>query len=352
LACFYLAYSTLLYRVLFVIEDGDKRAFNRAGIGMALFAVLAFGWGEGVTPYIVGSGFIVLLAPYLRGGAKTPFTRRTWTYVWSALPVGLPTLALALFSSFARSLWFNKPPPQNVTSWGQLKSLTAENLFSSQRPDILITWIVLALAAVGFAVTWRERRTLAVYFALSAFMGSAILFLMFTDAWLVRAYMPVYVSLAIAAAFGIDALATRARAAGPIVVGLVLLALSWTTWTTLFGRVTDTFFVQHLYMQGGPLDKDFRDVDRPIREHLLAHRDATDTVAVMGDKSAIFRLQDVGIRATEDYLQGPPESWPDWIVAARKVAAESPHRNNLDRAYRYVIRDTIDRWQLYERVER
>jgi hypothetical protein len=350
-ACFYLAYLTLLYRVLFVIPDGDVRAFRRAGLGLAAFALLAFGWQEGVAPYIVGSGLVVLAAPFLRGGAKTPFTRRTWTYVWSAAPVGALTLALALWSSFAKEFWFDKKYPPGIESWGQLKWESAKNLILSQRVDLLVGWIVLALALLGFVVTLKRYRICAWYLALSAAAGSVILFLGFTDAMLLRPYMPLILVCAIFAAFGLADLAVRARAAGPVVVGLVLVTLCWTSWTTLFGRVPDTLFVQHLYMQGGPLNKDFRDVDRPILDHLIAHRQPTDTVAVFGDKSAIFRLQDIGIRATENYLEGPPETWPDWLVAARRVYSGSPHTIAHPDAYRYVIRDTIDRWILLERVE-
>jgi len=351
-ACFYLAYSTLLYRVLFVIEAGDKRAFRRAGIGMCVYALLAFGWQEGVAPYIVGSGLVVLLAPYLVGGAKTPFTRRTWTYVWSAVPVGALTLALALFSSFAQEFWFDKKYPGGIETWGELKVATTKNLILSQRIDLLFTWIVIALALFGSIVTLRRNRTFALYAAASALFGSAILYFFFTDAMLVRAYMPVIVALPIFAAFGLDDLSGRARRAAPVVIALVLSLLAWTSWTTLFGRVHDTFFVQHLYMQTGPSNKDFRDVDRPILEHLISHRDATDTVGVFGDKSAIFRLQDAGIRAAENYLEGPPETWPDWIVVSRAMFHGSPHTIERGGAYRYVIRDTIDRWNLYERVER
>lgn len=350
--CFYLAYCALLYRVLFVIQDGNRRAFRRAGVGLAVTALLAFGWHEGVAPYIVGSGVVVLLAPFLRGGAKTPFTRRTWTYVWSALPVGVLMIAIASFSAFAQKLWINKAYPQGVDSWAHLKSLTLKDLFVQQRADLQITWIVLALALVGLVATWRVRRIFAAYLALTAAFGSAILFCFFTDANLLRIYMPVFTALAIFAAFGLEALAARFRRGGSIVIVMILIVIGWTSWTSLFGRVEDRFFVQHLYKRTAAPDNDYRDVDRPILDHLIARRAPSETVGVFGDKAAIFRLQDAGIHATENYLEGPPETWPAWIVAVRRVFHGSPHTIERGGAYRYVIRDTIDRWNLYERVTR
>ncbi|MBL8859404.1 MAG: hypothetical protein JNL28_12910 [Planctomycetes bacterium] len=354
--CFYLAYCTLLYRVLFVIPEGDRRAFLRAGFGLCATSLLAFGWQEAVAPYIVGSGAVVLLASWLRGpdgvGSPSIFSRRTWTYVWSAIPVGALTLALALFSPFAKQHWFEKPLPTGIDSWSQLKSVTAQNLVAVQRPDLQLTWIVLAFALVGFVLVWRERKTLAVYLGLSALGGTLILFCFFTDAWLMRAYMPLFTTLAIFAAFGLAALARRAGGLGPFLVALALAVVTWTTWTSLFGRVEDRFYVQHLYVMGGDVQKDYRNVDSQLLEHLRAHLAPGQSVGVFGDKSAIFRLQDIGIRAREDYLEGASETWPDWIVAARSLFQPSPHTVERGGAYRFVTRDTIDRWHLYERVAR
>lgn len=352
-ACFYLGYLWQLHRVTFDLADGDRRGFARAGAGLVVFSLLAFGWGEGVAPYIVGSGLCVVLATLARGGTRALFSRRTWTYAWSAAPVGALTLALALFSPFAKEFWFEKQYPPGTDSWSDLKAQTTQHLFATQRLDLLVTWPVLVLSLVGFVALLRARRTLAWFLFGNALAGSAILFLFFTDAWLVRAFMPLFVVLALLAALGTHVIAERLRAAGPIWIACVLGVLGWISWTTLFGRVEDPLFVQHLYRPDAPLDKDFRDVDRPILDHLLAHRAEGDTYGVFGDKSAIFRLQDAGLRgARENYMEGAHALRPKWVVAARNTKfQESPHTIERGGPYRFVVSDTIQRWSLYERVD-
>lgn len=352
-ACFYLGWLVFLHRVLFVLDDGDRAGFRRAGIALALLALLAFGWGEGVAPYIVGSGIVVAVAGFARGGLAGLFSRRTWTYVLGSVPVGGLTLALALFSPFAKKYWFEKKYPSGIDSWSDLKAQTIDYLGSAYRLDLLVTWPALVFAVVGLLALLRTRRTLAWFLLGNGLGGSAITFLFFTDAFLPRAYMPLYVVLGILAAAGLDALLERARVAGAVVAALVLATLGWITTTTLFGQVASLGFVQHFYMPGAPLDKDYRDVDRPILDHLLAHRKEGEGVGVFGDKSAIFRLQDAGIRgARENYMEGPQAERPKWVIAARNTKFhESPHTIERGGAYRFVVSDTILRWSLYERTD-
>ena len=99
---------------LFVLTCNLLGMFPFMGSPTASFAmtsVLAFGYHEGVAPYIVGSGAVVLFAPWILGSGERSLasilqSRRTWTYVWSAIPVGAVTLALALWSPFAQTYWF------------------------------------------------------------------------------------------------------------------------------------------------------------------------------------------------------------------------------------------------------
>jgi hypothetical protein len=227
-------------------------------------------------------------------------------------------------------------------------------LFVQQRPDLQVTWIVLALALFGLVAVGRVRRGFALYLATSALFGSAILFCFFTDANLVRIYMPLFTTLAIFAGFGLDELCRRFRPGGMIATAATLGCVTWITWTSLFGRIQSDFFVQHLYKRTAAPDYDYRDVDRPILDHLLAHRTAGDTFGAFGDKAVIFRLQDAGMPgAVENYMEGDQPLLPTWVVATRKSGFDkSPHTIERGGAYRYVIRDTIDRWTLYERVER
>lgn len=350
-ACFYLGWLSVLHRVLFELADDDRAGFRRAGFGLVLLSLLSFGWGEGVAPYILGSGLVVAAAGLARGGIGGLFTRRAWTYAWSSVPVGALTLALALFSPFAQRLWFAKEAPRGM-SWLDLKAQTLGFLFKTSRLDLLLTWPLLLCAAAGVVVALRRSKRTALFLLGSALGGTAILFFFFADAWLVRAHMPLFVALAIFAAIGLDALVARLWGVGAALAGLVLASLLWITATTLWGRVDDVAFLQRLYNPGAPPEVDYRDVDRPILDHLLAHRSADDTYGIFGDKSAIFRLQDAGIRgATENYMEGPDPVRPKWVVAARNTDfAKSPHTIERGGPYRFVVRDTIDRWSLYERV--
>jgi hypothetical protein len=185
-----------------------------------------------------------------------------------------------------------------------------------------------------------------------------ILFLGFGDAYLLRAYMPVWITVLLFAAVGLAACAAWIGArlghlAASVLVALVLAGLALASWTTLFGRVENPLFVQRFYVRAGHGDRDHRDVDRPILERLRTELREGEQVGVFGDKAAIFRLQDEGIRARENYLEGAPEGWPEWIVGVRKGRDgfdSSPHASTNGGAYELVVSDAIGRWGLYRRV--
>lgn len=363
-ACFYLAYTAVLYRVLFVIPRDSARELRRAGWALCAFSLLAFGWQEGVAPFVVGSGLLVVLAQiaFVDAGDERTWiarvlSRRTWTYVWSAIPIGGCTLALALWSPFAQKYWFTVKGRAGLDSWTALKRLSATDLCTGQRFDLQIGWLVLALALVGFVAWWRTERRFVFHLCASALFGSAILFLAFGDAFLLRGYMPLFVTLLIGAATGTSeiarALATRAgHLAGAAFTGLVLISLLVVTWTTLFGRVEQALFVQRLYAHAEPRLVDYRNVDRPILDTLRSRMKPGDKVGVFADKAALFRLQDAGIRATEDYLEGPKDAWPAWVVGVSRIFDPSPHSATRGGEYQVAATDTIGRWSLYERIAR
>jgi hypothetical protein len=361
-SAFYLVYATFLYRVLVVIPDGDSRALRRAGFGMLVASLLAFGWHEGVAPYIVGSGIVVVLAPLLfpraspSGGwlAQSVRSPRTWTYAWSAIPVGAATLALALWSPFAQKYWFNTEGRAGL-GWWDLKTASFVNLFDAQRVDLQLGWIPMALALFGWISLRRRDRALARYLVASALAGSAILFVGFGDAFLARIYMPAFVLLLVLAAEGLhasaQALAMRlGHLAGATLVALVLGLLAAISWMTSFGRVENPLFVQRLYAQTSKGLLDHRHVDEPIRAHLLADKKPGERVGVFGDKAAIFRLQDVGIEARENYLEGTPDTWPEWLVGSNNVYPKSPFARAHPDEYKQIVGDTIARWTLYRRA--
>jgi hypothetical protein len=356
-ACFYLAYTVVLYRLLYVIPEDDRRAMRRAGWTLAMFSLLAYGWHEGVTPYIAGCSVAVLAAPRFAG---VPFrletvlrSRRTWTWVLSAIPVGLFTMALALFSSFAKDKWFNPRGLVNL-DWWVLKKGSFANIFGSQRVDLLLGWVVIVLAIVGVVEMWRAHRIMACHVLATVGVGALVLFLGFGDAYLVRAYMPVFVAAFLFAGVGLAASAAWIGArSGHLVAGLTVTAvlgvLAFTSWTTMFGRVKSPFFVQHFYSQTSSTERDWREVDAPILERLRTDLRAGETVGVFTDKAAIFRLLDVGIRAKEDYLEGPPADWPTWVVGT--IKGDDGFEGRPQRAaYDLVLIDTIHRWGLWRRA--
>lgn len=354
--CFYFAYAIALFRVLVRIEDGDRRAFARAGWVMLTTSLLAFGYHEGVAPYIVGSGVIVLFAPWILGErerslARVLHSRRTWTYVWSAIPVGAATLALALFSPFAQRLWFTTTGLAGKgMPWLEFKRLSLRDLVVEQRIDAQLTWILIALAPIGAVSLYRRERAFARYLIATALAGSLILFLGFGDGNLARIYMPLYVIAAFFAAEGLFTAAERisnrfGRPAGITVGALVLGYFAATTCVTLFGAIDNPLFVWNFYRRGRPNGLDYRHVDGQFIELLRTRLHAGDRVAVWGDKAAIFRLQDVGIVAREDYLKGSPDSWPAWVVVSTHDFEPSPQAS----AYELVTKDTIGRWSLYKK---
>lgn len=356
---FYFVYATLLYRVLVVIPNDDRRAFRRCGWGMLAASLLAYGYHEGVALFVVGSALVAFAAPWLfaRDGVDSKFlSRRTWTCVWAAAPVGALTLALALFSSFAKEKWFNPLGTAGVTSYWDLKRLTIENLFLSQRPDLMLTWVVIVLAVIGGVAMWHERGTLAKYWVATAIAGTLVTFFLFGDANLLRAYMPVYLITIVFAAFGLEHVAQFAAArlgaiAGCVATAIVIATLTCTTWTTLFGQVASPFFIQHFYVQGKGNTLDYRHVDENIRAYLREHKKPDERVAVFGDKCMQFRLFDVGVESREDYIEGPRETWPTWVVGridgARGFGA-SKFPVARGGPYELVMQDTIARFALYK----
>jgi hypothetical protein len=117
----------------------------------------------------------------------------------------------------------------------------------------------------------------------------------------------------------------------------------------MFGRVDNPFFVQHFYARTSSTEHDWREVDLPILERLRSDLRAGESIGVFTDKAAIFRLLDVGIRAKEDYLQGPPAEWPTWVVGTRK--GDDGFDGRPQRAsYDLVVTDSINRWGLWHRV--
>jgi hypothetical protein len=356
MTCWYLAFLVCAHRALVERPEPDARTLRRAALGMIATSLLAFGWHEGVAPYVAGTALAALAAPWIRGEAWSAraalASRRWWTYFAGASVVGALTLAL-LLSPFAQDVWFNAlgRAPEG-TSWFQLKGLTLQNLFVQQRPDLLITWPMLALALAGAVWLRRVDRPAFRWLLANAIAGPALLFLFFGDAWLLRAHLPSIVLLLVFAACGVAWVIDRLGHAAGVVVGCTVIALTAaTTWSSLFGRHLGPLFLQKLYDQTNQLDH--RHVDEAMYDLLQREIEPGDAVGVWGDKACLFRLLDRGIPAREDYMENrPTETWPRWVVgvpAGKDGFERSRFFDARGGPYRLRAKDNVGRHALYER---
>jgi len=354
--CWYLAFLVCAHRALIARPEPSARALRLAALGMIATSVLAYGWHEGVVPYVAGTALVALAAPWIRGerwSARAVLTsRRTWTYVAGASVVGAFTVAL-FFSDFAREYWLTAQgrAPKDMP-WLEIKGRTLANIFVEQRLDLMLTWPTILLALLGAAWLRRTNRSAFRWLAANAIAAPLLLFLAFGDAFLVRAYLPSLVLLLVLSACGVVWLTERfGHAAGALVGSGVLALIAATTWQTLFGAHLGPVFVQKLYDQTNQLDH--RHVDEPLYDLLVRERQPSELVGVFADKACIYKLQDRGITAREDYMEGRPiETWPVWIVGV--VAEFEKSRFFEKHGGPYVLRakDAVGRHALYQRVTR
>jgi hypothetical protein len=349
-ACWYLAFLVCAQRALVAVPEPRGRALAASVAGMLATSLFAFGWHEGVAPYVAGTALVALAAPWIRGEAWSVggvlAARRTWACVAGASALGALTVAL-LFSPFAQKYWFApKGRAQASMTWLELKGRSLENLLT-QRPDLQLTWVVLMLALVGALWLRRADRAAFRWLALNALAGPVMIFLLFGDAWLLRAYLPSLVLLAVFAACGVAWVAERCgHGLGAAVGALALALLAATSWSSLFGRHGAPLFVQKLYDQSNDLEH--RHVDEPLYDLLQREIRPGEAVTVFSDKAAIYRLLDRGIRSREDYLEGPRELWPRWVVGVAAVFEKTPHFEARGGPYQLRVRDGVGRHALYE----
>ncbi|MCY2960810.1 MAG: hypothetical protein NTY35_11640 [Planctomycetota bacterium] len=353
--CWYLAFLVYAHRALVARPEPDARVLRFAALGMIATSVLAYGWHEGVVPYVAGTALVAFAAPWVRGegwSARAVLaSRRTWAYVAGASVVGAFTLAL-FFSTFAQAYWLTTKGRSQDMAWLELKGRTLQNVFAEQRLDQLLTWPMLLLALLGLAWLRRTDRVAFRWLLANALAGPVLLFFLFGDAFLVRAYLPSYVLLLVCAACGVAWVADRlGHAAGALVGSLVLALTAATAWQSLFGRHLGPVFVQKLYDQTNQLDH--RHVDEPLYDLLVRERKPDELVGVFSDKACIYKLLDRGIRAQEDYMENRPrETWPVWIVGVAGQFERSPFFAGNGGPYVLRAKDAVGRHALYQRVER
>lgn len=357
--CWYSAFLVIAHRVLVAREEPSTKTSIRAALALIATSVLAYGWHEGVVFFVAGSGLVALFAPWIRGegwSVGAALSRRTWTYVAGVSVVVLFLVAL-FFSDFAQQYWLAPKGRMQDSphSWLEVKRLTLDNLFVAQRPDLQVTWVMILLAILGAMWMHRVDRTAFRWLALNFVAGPVLLLFLFGDAWLLRAYLPSVVLMLVFSACGIAWIAGRfGHAAGALVGSLVLALTCGTTWQTLFGSHGGALFVQKVYDQRNDLDH--RHVDGPLYDLLVRERRPDELVGVFGDKACIYKLQDRGIVARENYMEtGAVETWPVWVVGVVK----GPNGFEASRFFEkqggpYVLRaqDAVGRHGLYQRVPR
>ncbi len=362
--CWYLAFLVYAHRALIARPEPSARSLRLAALGMIATSVLAYGWHEGVVPYVAGTALVALAAPWIRGGtsrgetwsARTVLTsRRTWTYVAGASVVGAFTVAL-FFSQFAREYWLTAQgrAPKDMP-WLEIKGRTLANIFAEQRLDLMLTWPLVVLALLGAAWLRRTDRTAFRWLAANAIAAPLLLFFAFGDAFLIRAYLPSLVLLLVLSACGVVWFAERfGHAAGALVGSGVLALTAATTWQTSFGAHLGPVFVQKLYDQTNQLDH--RHVDEPLYDLLVRERAQGEIVAVVADKACIFKLQDRGITAREIDLGAlpaqPETTWPVWLVGVASYFERSPYYAANGGPYDLRAKDAVGRHGLYQRKGR
>lgn len=355
--CWYLAFLVVAHRVLVARPEPSRRGLVLGALGLVVTSVLAYGWHEGVVFFVAGTGLVALAAPWIRGEAwslrSALASRRTWTYVAGVSVVGAFTVAL-FFSKFALDYWIHpkgRAQKDDSMSWLELKGRTLENLVVTQRADLWMTWPYLVLASLGAVWLRRTDRSAFRWLAANAIAGALVLYVLFGDAWLLRAYLPTFVIAIVFAACGLGWITERFGHAVAAVTGSIALALLCaTTWQSLFGRHLGPLYIQKLYDQANDLDH--RHVDERMYELLVRERKEGDRVAVCFDKACIYKLQDRGIRAIEEYMEsGEVATWPRWAVASARDFESSRLYVGQGGPYVLRVKDGIGRHALYERKD-
>ncbi|MEY2746399.1 MAG: Dolichyl-phosphate-mannose-protein mannosyltransferase [Planctomycetota bacterium] len=349
---FYLGFLAVAWRLV-----GDPRPLSRrcaawCALALAATSLLAFGWQENVAPWIVASSLVVfgmrVLAPAeddAQGVLARLRSRRTVAYVLGCAPVGAATLALFLWSPFAQKYWFD-PAGRARLPWFELKEKTLADLFVEQRAIALLGWILLAAALVGVRAAWRQSRRACLWLVATALLGSATLFLLFGDAWLLRAHLPAFAIACL--------LAARGAAALPRALALVAAALlaGWclsATRASLHQGLDHPFFLRTLYQRASEEPKDQRHVDDALYATLVERRAEGEVVGAAFDKVPMFRLLDLGLRSVEIAPSGdmPREAAPRWIVGVASLMKARRCLVEDGGPYELVALDGVGRHGLY-----
>jgi len=354
---FWFAYFALGWALLRPGRTASPARDALLGAGMAVSALLAYGFHEMISVHVVGMGLAVLACGLF--GERT----RGAGGVGRRL-LGLLVLRL-LFDSFARQHWINFQPEGQGT-WWDVRRANLRFLFALTRIDRQLGYPVLGLALVGLAGLARRDRAYFVYVATS-FAASFLIFAVgFKDFGLERIYLPTAVLAAILAAEGLATLAAavaggpgrRSRALFAGVGAALVLWAAFVTQRTLFGQPGELGFERVFHAKVGFDFKESRDAEAEILAHLRARLRPDEAVGVagrrnphgvVGEFSPLFRLLDEGLAARPFGFTGDPRGWPRFVVGVRGMMERDGHTVAGGGYYREVAADTWGRIALYAR---
>lgn len=360
-ATFLLVWIGLVWRHFTQLCEDEPGRLGKSALALCAVSLLAMGYHEMTSAYIVCGTLIVLLLVAWRTPvdpeswrelgfvARALRSRRVWTYVLACVPAGLYTLALLLYSEFAQKRWFASSKELLGYEWGPLRIATLQRWW---RWD-LVHWIsipILALAAFG---AWRLRardRAWGRYLVAWALVPFCMYFLVFNDPTLERVYLPVLLVLFALAAEGIAALFAHARSL-PLrfALGAATLAfVAWlgaTSWDTVLGGPGTRFFQPGIYI-GQP---DSRYVDRPWIEYLEDHA-IRDELGVWPAKDPLFVALDAGFQARLFSFNEPLTTWTPYLLAVQRSMLGARQRVEDGGRYRLLVSDRVGKVGLYALV--
>lgn len=364
-ATFLLVWIGLVWRLFTQVREEETGKLIRTGLALAAVSLLAMGYHEMTSAYVVCSTLIVLLLVAWRTPidpeswrergflARVLRSKRVWTYVAACVPAGAYTLLLYLYSEFAQKRWFTSSEGLYKYTWLEMRRVTLQRWASVTHFDRLISLPILALALFGAWQLLRgsaRERAWGRYLTAWVLVPFAMYFFVFNDPSLERVYLPILLVLFALAAEGLWGLFARARALPVRVVlaagSLALVAwLTLTTRDTVFGVPSARFFQAGIYV-GQP---DARYVDRPWIEYLDDHA-IRDEIGVYPAKDPLFVALDAGFQARLFSFNEPLATWTPYLLGVQRLMKRESRCVEDGGRYRLLVGDRAGKVGLYALV--
>lgn len=348
---FFVLYLAAGWRLLAQTAEHETGRIVKLGLALLVLSVLGMGFQEMTSVYVVLLVGLALASPWWLGRAepgasrlRALFTsRRIRAVLVSAVPVGAYTLALALFSEYAKGVWLLWGSRYADVTWLELRAQTLERFWKTDELLFQISVPVVLFALVGFVVVWRRDRTWFKYLATWLVAAGAVFFLAFENPSILRIYLPQYVVLVVFAAEGLVYVCERAagstrpalaRAFTVVLASGLTVFLAATSWTTLFGQRDDAFFCEGPYLN---LDG-WRESERDWLHYLEDHR-VTSQIGVYPSKEPLFVALDAGFDARLFSFDESQDTWTEYMLAVKSTMKREKRSTDLGGRYRLVAQD-------------